>query len=70
MKAADRKAYQAVRERASEKHDYYCCEKCDSSLGVEIHHIKKRSQGGKTEPSNLIALCKYHHDKIHGIRSF
>ena len=68
MKASDRKIYAAVRERASEKHGYYCCEKCGSPRFIEIHHIKKRSQGGKTEMDNLIALCKVHHNEAHGIK--
>ncbi len=29
------------------------------------HHMKRRSQGGKNEPSNLLAVCHVCHDKIH-----
>jgi hypothetical protein len=31
-------------------------------LASEIHHIKPRKHGGSNSPSNLIALCRGHHD--------
>nr|WP_087475296.1 HNH endonuclease signature motif containing protein [Nitrospira cf. moscoviensis SBR1015] len=32
------------------------CEKC-GRFGVEHHHRKNRSSGGKWEPNNIAALC-------------
>jgi hypothetical protein len=34
---------------------------CDSTYRVEIHHRTPWSQGGKTNPKDLIALCWFHH---------
>ncbi len=34
---------------------------CNSTYRVEIHHKIPWSQGGKTDPENLIALCWFHH---------
>lgn len=36
-------------------------------MGLHIHHILFRSQGGPDEDWNLIALCKYCHDRAHGL---
>jgi 5-methylcytosine-specific restriction endonuclease McrA len=30
-----------------------------------VHHIKRRSQGGGNEPSNLLACCFSCHESIH-----
>ena len=49
--------------------DNYQCELCDSTKGLQKHHIVKRSQGGKDTPENLILLCwDCHHGKygVHG----
>jgi 5-methylcytosine-specific restriction endonuclease McrA len=32
---------------------------------MHVHHIKRRSQGGGNEPSNLICLCQAAHDYVH-----
>jgi hypothetical protein len=34
---------------------------CDSTYRVEIHHRVPWSQGGRTDPNDLIALCWFHH---------
>jgi len=34
---------------------------CDSRNRLQIHHVTPWSQGGRTDPGNLIALCWYHH---------
>ena len=52
------------------KRDGYRCALCDSTNGLQIHHIIPRGQGGpKFNPSNMITLCwKCHaaaHDVIH-----
>ncbi len=40
------------------------CEQCGKKA-VDIHHIIYRSQGGKDEIVNLIALCRKCHDMVH-----
>ena len=34
---------------------------CDSRNRLQVHHVVPWSRGGATDPSNLIALCWYHH---------
>ena len=42
------------------------CEKCGDKKSLEVHHIKKVSEGGGHTPSNLIVLCHTcHKDKAH-----
>lgn len=36
-----------------------------TKVANHAHHKKRRSQGGKDEPSNLLAVCAFCHDKIH-----
>lgn len=49
--------------------DGYKCRRCNANLrGVfyrEVHHIVARARGGSDHMSNLIALCKTCHDRIH-----
>jgi len=58
----DRKVYEAVDLR-----DGLRCRVCGIFCGQSIHrhHVVYRSQGGKTELSNLISLCVKHHQAIH-----
>jgi 5-methylcytosine-specific restriction endonuclease McrA len=44
--------------------DVVLCENC-SMPAVDIHHIKERSQGGKHNIENLIALCRSCHNAVH-----
>ncbi len=30
-----------------------------------MHHIKHWANGGKTKPSNLVSLCRFHHRAVH-----
>ena len=50
---------QEVQER-----DEHKCQVCGDSLH-EIHHVQYRSQGGGHEASNLVCLCRKHHNKVH-----
>lgn len=45
-------------------HDYIDCEVCHKQA-KDIHHIIFKSQGGKDEINNLIALCRDCHTKAH-----
>ena len=45
-------------------HDYIDCEVCKKQA-VEIHHIIKKSQGGKDNIENLIAVCRECHNRAH-----
>lgn len=38
---------------------------CESSFGVEIHHLQPWSYGGKHETENLLTLCRSHHTYWH-----
>jgi len=44
--------------------DIVLCEEC-GAVAVDIHHIKKLSQGGGDEASNLKALCRSCHSLKH-----
>ena len=37
---------------------------CDSTYRVEIHHKTPWSQGGKTDPKDLTAVCWFHHQIV------
>ena len=42
------------------------CENCNDKKSLEVHHIKKESDGGGNTPNNLIVLChECHKDKAH-----
>jgi len=49
--------------------DFVRCEYCPKGA-VDIHHIEKRGMGGKKANidriENLIALCRYDHDRAEG----
>jgi hypothetical protein len=34
---------------------------CDSRYRVEVHHRTPWSQGGRTDPENLVGVCWFHH---------
>lgn len=44
--------------------DFIPCEHC-GGRAVDIHHIKLRSQGGRDEIKNLMALCRKCHEMAH-----
>lgn len=69
----DRKISDSVRREVLAR-DNYQCKKCGWSVNyqnradtriLEIHHIMRHVDGGKSEPSNLITLCNVCHDVIH-----
>lgn len=47
--------------------DGYRCALCDSTSGLQIHHVVPRGQGGPRENcANMIALCWKCHAAAHG----
>jgi 5-methylcytosine-specific restriction endonuclease McrA len=38
---------------------------CGRSWSAELHHLKRRSQGGADTLENLAWLCHEHHFKLH-----
>lgn len=55
---------QQARQHVIERCDGIC-EWCREHVASEIHHRKRRSQGGPDTPANLAALCKTCHDHAH-----
>lgn len=52
-----------MRKLLLSKHN--CCEKCGSTIGLEIHHKKPLILGGNNEEENLIVLCAKCHIEAH-----
>ncbi len=49
---------------------YCAADGCDSRYRVEAHHLVPYSQGGTTDPENLIPLCWFHHHIVIHERGF
>jgi 5-methylcytosine-specific restriction endonuclease McrA len=47
------------------KRDSWRCQGCGSLRGLEVHHIRSRSQSGDDSEDNLITLCADCHRAIH-----
>lgn len=60
MKAASRKAYNAVAERAGG-----ICETCGCRPAEQMHHRKYRSRGGTDDVHNLLHICHGCHGRAH-----
>ena len=44
------------------------CQQCTGKSGdrrIEVHHIKRRADGGSDNPANLVCLCHSCHEKYH-----
>ena len=52
--------------KAVYKRDGYMCALCGDPRSLQIHHYVHRSCGGVDHPMNLITLCPYCHNVIHG----
>lgn len=55
--------------RKTFKRDSFICQRCkimfsENGLMLQAHHVKPRSEGGKTKLSNLITLCNPCHDIV------
>lgn len=52
-------------QTAIEERDRTCAVPlCDNDYRLEIHHIVPVEHGGPTSLSNLVRICKWHHDFI------
>ena len=45
--------------------DSYTCVLCERPAD-DLHHVVHRSQGGRDNPHNLVAVCRFHHSLLHG----
>lgn len=45
------------------------CVVCGSTDRVQRHHVRPLSEGGIDHPSNMVTLCKFHHDQAHARRA-
>ena len=57
--------------RALDARDQGCCfPGCTQTRYVDGHHIRHWAEGGETELTNLVSLCRFHHRQVHegGIR--
>jgi hypothetical protein len=48
------------------RRDGYRCALCDSTRGIQLHHVISRAQGGPNTAMNLITLCWRCHAIAHG----
>jgi hypothetical protein len=55
----------ALRRAARERDTCRCRFPGCESRRIDLHHIQYWSHGGRTELTNLISLCKYHHMLAH-----
>jgi len=51
--------------KAVYRRDHYRCVLCDSTDGIQIHHVIPRGQGGSNSMHNLVTLCWRCHSFIH-----
>jgi 5-methylcytosine-specific restriction endonuclease McrA len=60
----DADAYRRLRLRVLER-DGWRCQFCAATAGLEVHHIRYRSQLGNDSDGNLMTLCSGCHRTIH-----
>lgn len=47
------------------KRDRWRCRVCGNRNDLHVHHIKYRSNSGDDTATNLLTLCRTHHELIH-----
>jgi hypothetical protein len=47
------------------RRDAWRCQSCGARTNLQVHHIKRRSQGGQDTTANLITLCANCHRNQH-----
>ena len=47
--------------------DGWRCQGCGSTMNLQVHHLKKRSQLGWDVPDNLVTLCASCHSHQHNM---
>ncbi len=52
--------------KAIYRREGFACALCGNPKHLQVHHVLKRSQGGKGNPQNLICLCAQCHALVHG----
>ena len=52
--------------KAVYRRDSYACALCDSTKGLQVHHVIPRGKGGIDSEQNLITLCCFCHAAVHG----
>jgi 5-methylcytosine-specific restriction endonuclease McrA len=60
----DATGYRDLHRQVLER-DGWRCQACGSMLGLQVHHLKFRSQSGGDVEQNLIALCARCHEQVH-----
>jgi len=60
-----RKPTAAIRRAARERDGCRCRFPGCESRRVDLHHIQHWASGGRTDLSNLISLCPWHHKLVH-----
>lgn len=58
------KTSKEIREQIKTR-DGFKCTLCGETEGLEVHHIKHRSEGGDDSDNNLVTLCKRCHALQH-----
>jgi len=51
-------------EKVIKARDKHACQSCGLKIGLTVHHILPREEGGKDYPPNLITLCRHCHDEV------
>lgn len=61
---------QKFREDILERDSYscqYCGKEHPEGIGLEVHHIHRRVDGGEDDEENAVTLCKPHHSILHSL---
>jgi 5-methylcytosine-specific restriction endonuclease McrA len=64
----DLESYRALKQKILEREGWRC-QACGSLVGLEIHHIQRRSQSGDDSEGNLITLCSDCHRAMHALHT-